>query len=205
MTQSQLLAYKAQVQNDHVQYLSMKPRLDHPTISRVKEGLDDMHLRATEFRGDTTLIADPNDAHRLLRFLRDDPACNYDLLCDVTAVDYLGYSAPTIGRFAVVWILVNTETASRIRVKTFLNPSVDTSGIEDDPALQVDSSTDIWVGAEWREREVFDMFGIRFRNHPDLRRILMWKDFPAFPLRKDYPLQGRGERTNLVVVDRQDS
>ena len=183
----------------------MKPRLDHPTISRVKEALDDMKLRATEFRGDTTLIADPSDAHRLLRFLRDDPTCNYDLLCDVTAVDYLNYPAPTIGRFAVVWILANTETARRIRVKTFLNPSLDTSGIEDDPALYVDSSTDIWEGAEWREREVFDMFGIHFRNHPDLRRILMWKDFPAFPLRKDYPLQGRGERTNLVVVKHDDA
>ena len=73
----------------------MKPRLDHPTISRVKEALDDMKLRATEFRGDTTLVADPSDAHRLLRFLRDDPTCNYDLLCDVTAVDYLNYPAPT--------------------------------------------------------------------------------------------------------------
>ena len=183
----------------------MKPRLDHPTISRVKEALDDMKLRATEFRGDTTLVADPSDTHRLLRFLRDVPTCNYDLLCDVTAVDYLNYPAPTIGRFAVVWILANTETARRIRVKTFLNPSLDTSGIEDDPALYVDSSTDIWEGAEWREREVFDMFGIHFRNHPDLRRILMWKDFPAFPLRKDYPLQGRGERTNLVVVKRDDA
>jgi NADH-quinone oxidoreductase subunit C len=183
----------------------MKPRLDHPTISRVREGLDDIQLRATEFRGDTTLIADPKDIHKLLRFLRDDPACNYDLLCDVTAVDYLGYPAPTIGRFAVVWILANTETAVRIRAKTFLNPSLDTSGIEDDPALYVDSSTDIWEGAEWREREVFDMFGIHFKNHPDLRRILMWKDYPAFPLRKDYPLQGRGERTNFVKIKRDDA
>ncbi len=182
----------------------MKPRLNHPTIQRVKDGLDDMQLRVTEFRGDTTLVAHPGDTHRLLRYLKDDPECHYDLLCDVTAVDYLNYPAPTIGRFAVVWILANTETASRIRVKTFLNPSIDTSGNEDDPALYVDSSTDIWEGAEWREREVFDMFGISFRNHPDLRRILMWKDFPAFPLRKDYPLQGRGERTNLVVIDRED-
>jgi NADH-quinone oxidoreductase subunit C len=183
----------------------MKPRLDHPTIARVREELVDMKLRATEFRGDTTLVADPSDVHRLLRFLRDDPECNYDLLCDVTAVDYLDYPAKMIGRFAVIWILVNTETACRIRVKTFLNPSVDTSGIKDDPALYIDSSTDIWEGAEWREREIFDMFGIKFRNHPDLRRILMWKDFPAFPLRKDYPLQGRGERTNLPVIKRDDA
>jgi len=183
----------------------MKPRIDHPTIARVKEELLDMKLRATEFRGDTTLIADPKDVHRLLRFLRDDPSCNYDLLCDVTAVDYLDYPASTIGRFAVVWIMANTESAARIRVKTFLDPSLDTSGIADDPALYVDSSTDIWEGAEWREREVFDMYGIRFNNHPDLRRILMWKDYPAFPLRKDYPLEGRGERINLAIVDREEA
>ena len=183
----------------------MKPRLDHPSIARVKDGLDEMSLRVTVFRGDTTLIADPKDVHSLLRFLRDDPECNYDLLCDVTAVDYLDYPTPMIGRFAVVWILVNTETAARIRVKTFMNPSLDTSGIEDDPNLYVDSSTDIWEGAEWREREVFDMFGIRFRNHPDLRRILMWKEYPAHPLRKDYPLIGRGERTNLATITREDA
>ncbi len=177
----------------------------HPIISRVKDCLSDMQLRSTDFRGDTTLIADPSEVHRLLRFLRDDPECNFDLLCDVTAVDYLEYPAPTIGRFAVVWMLASTESSQRVQVKTFLNPSIETSGIEDDPSLHVHSSTDIWPGAEWREREVFDMFGIRFDNHPDLRRILMWKDFPAHPLRKDYPLKGRGERTKLAIVDREDS
>ena len=110
-----------------------------------------------------------------------------------------------IGRFAVVWILASTESPTRINVKTFINPSIDTSGIEEDPTLIVDSSTDIWPGAEWREREVFDMFGIRFKNHPDLRRILLWKDYPAHPLRKDYPLQGRNERTNLASIDREDA
>lgn len=162
-------------------------------------------MRSTDFRGDVTLIADPKDVHRLLRFLRDDPDCNFDLLCDVTAVDYLDYPTHTLGRFAVVWLLANTETAARIRVKSFLDPSIDTKGIEEDPNLLIDTSTDIWVGAEWREREVFDMFGIRFRNHPDLRRILMWKEYPAHPLRKDYPLKGRKERDNLAVVERDDA
>lgn len=177
----------------------------HTVISKVKECLADLQLRSTEFRGDITLIADQKDVHRLLRFLRDDPECNFDLLCDVTAVDYLHYPATSIGRFAVVWILASTESSQRIQVKTFMNPSIDTAGIEDDPALHVHTSTDIWAGAEWREREVFDMFGIRFDNHPDLRRILMWKDFPAHPLRKDYPLKGRGERIKLAIVNREDS
>ena len=183
----------------------MHPTHNHPTIYRIKECLSDMNLKATEFRNDTTVIAEPKDIHTLLRFLRDDPECNYDLLIDVTAIDYLNYPSSTIGRFAVIWILANTETSSRIQVKTFLNPSMDTSGIEDDPALHLESSTDIWPGAEWREREVFDMFGIRFDGHPDLRRILLWKKFPAHPLRKDYPLQGRGERINLAIVEREDS
>ena len=183
----------------------MATKPDHHAILRIKEGVSGIQLRTTEFRGDTTIVADPRDVHRVLRFLRDDPECNYDLLCDVTAIDYLDYPAKMIGRFAVIWLLANTETASRIQVKTFLDPSIDTSGIEPDPALHVDTSTDIWPGAEWREREVFDMFGIRFDNHPDLRRILMWKDYPAHPLRKDYPLQGRGERTNLLVVERDDA
>ena len=178
---------------------------NNQTIARVREGLADLSLRSTDFRDDLTLIADPKDVHRLLRFLRDDPQCNFDLLCDVTAVDYLDYPAITLGRFAVVWLLANTQTSSRTRVKTFLDPSVDTKGIEEDPALYLDTSTDIWPGAEWREREIFDMFGIRFRNHPDLRRILMWKEYPAHPLRKDYPLKGRLERDNLAVVERDDA
>ena len=81
----------------------------------------------------------------------------------------------------------------------------DTTGIEPDPALEVDSATDIWPGCEWREREVYDMYGIRFRNHPDLRRILLWKDYPAHPLRKDYPLRGRGERETYKVVHRDEA
>lgn len=174
-------------------------------LKRVRDGLSDLSLRSTDFRGELSLIANPKDVHRLLRFLRDDPDCNFDLLCDVTAVDYLDFPAQTLGRFAVVWILANTETSSRVRVKTFLDPSIPTSGIIEDSSLFVVSSTDIWEGAEWREREIFDMFGIRFHNHPDLRRILMWKDYPAHPLRKDYPLRGRGERDNLAIVKRDDA
>jgi NADH-quinone oxidoreductase subunit C len=180
-----------------------KPQLDHPSLARVKAAFGDVKFLATEFRGQTTLVSPPKDLHRVLRFLRDDPECDYTLLSDVTAVDYLGYPSKTPGRFAVVYLLVSHAHNRRLTVKTYLDPSLDTGGIQVDPALEVDSVTDIWPGAEWREREVYDMYGIRFRNHPDLRRILMWKDYPAHPLRKDYPLRGRGERELYRVVDRE--
>lgn len=175
---------------------------DHPTCVCVRAAFPDVSLQATEFRGQTTLIVPPSHVHSVLRFLRDDPACDYNFLSDVTCVDYLGYPASMPARFAVVYLLLSHQHERRLAVKTFLEPSRDTSGIEPDPALELDTVTDIWPGAEWREREVFDMFGIRFRHHPDLRRILLWKDFPAHPLRKDYPLRGRGERETYRVVDR---
>jgi len=178
------------------------PNLDHPTLPLVKEAFPDVKFKATEFRGQTTLIVPGQDLHKVMRFLRDDPRCDYNFLSDVTAADYLGYPTETIGRFGVVYVLASYSHNLRLLVKVFLDPSIDTSGIEPDPALELDSVTDIWPGAEWREREVYDMFGIRFRNHPDLRRILMWKDYPAHPLRKDYPLRGRGERETYTTVDR---
>ncbi len=182
-----------------------KPTLDHPTLPLIKEAFPDVRLQATEFRRQTTLIVAPESVHAVLRHLRDDPACDYDFLSDVVGMDYLGYPARTQGRFAVAYLLAGYANNRRLTVKVFLDPTIDTSGIEPDPALELDSVTDIWPGAEWPEREVYDMFGIRFRNHPDLRRILMWRDFPAHPLRKDYPLRGRGERETYQVLDRESS
>ena len=178
------------------------PNLDHPTLGRVKAAFSDVKLLATQFRGQSTLIVPPEHLHKIMRFLCEDPDCDYDFLSDVTAADYLDYPAPMPGRFAVIYLLASYAHERRLTVKIFLDPSIDTSGNEPDPALELDSVTDIWPGAEWREREVYDMFGIRFRNHPDLRRILTWRDFPAHPLRKDYPLRGRGEREQYNVMDR---
>lgn len=180
-----------------------QPTLDHPTLPIIKAAFPDVRFLATEFRGQTTLIVPPDRLHAIMRHLRDDPECDYDFLSDVTAVDYLDYPVTQPGRFAVVYLLLSHTHNRRFTVKTYLDPSVDTSGIEFDPALEVDSVTDIWPGAEWTEREVYDMYGIRFLNHPDLRRILMWKDYPAHPLRKDYPLRGRGERETYDQLDRQ--
>ncbi len=182
-----------------------RPTLDHPSISRLRERFTHAGLKATEFRGQTAVVAPNALLHEVMRFLRDDEACRYDFLSDVTAVDYLGYPARMPGRFAVVHVLSSTIHNRRLIVRTFLDPSLDTGGNADDPALVVDSVTDLWPGAEWPEREVYDMFGIRFTGHPDLRRILLWRDYPAFPLRKDYPLRGRGEREMYRVVERSDA
>ena len=182
-----------------------KPNLDHPVLPLVKERFPDRKLRATEFRGQTTLIVEPKDLHEILQFLRDDERCDFDFLSDVAGIDYLSYPAETIGRFAVLYNLCSYARTDRIFVKTFLDPSIPTDGIDRDPALELDSVTDLWPGAEWTEREVFDMYGIRFRNHPDLRRILLWEEYPAHPLRKDYPLRGRGERDHFKVVSRTDA
>ncbi len=180
----------------------MTTNLDHPTFAIVKAAFPGRKFRGTEFRGQSTLIVEPQDLHAVLTFLRDDPRCNYAFLSDVFGIDYLNYPAKMPGRFAVGYNLICLDRDDRFFVKTFLSPTIDTSGVREDPALIVDSACDLWPGAEWPEREVFDMFGIRFRNHPDLRRILTWEEFPAHPLRKDYPLRGRGEREQYAVVDR---
>jgi len=185
-----------------------KPNLDHPTIPLLKKRFPKVRFFATEFRGQTSLVVAMDHLHEVLAFLRRDSACKYDFLSDVAGVDYLNYPglegvpAEVRGRFAVVYNLVSYRHNRRLFVKVHLDPTLDTTGIEDDPALRLPSVCDIWPGAEWPEREVFDMFGIRFEGHPDLRRILLWEQFPAHPLRKDYPLRGRGERELYNVIDR---
>ena len=120
--------------------------------------------------------------------------CGFDMLCELGGIDYLNY--PDAGdRYCVVYGLVNTDTAERVFVKAFAN----------DPDPELPSVVELWKGAEWMEREVFDMYGMKFAGHPDLRRILMPHEFTAFPLRKDYPLRGHGERHNFPSLTRAES
>jgi NADH-quinone oxidoreductase subunit C len=145
----------------------------------------------SEFRGGTRAVVPRDELYKTLEFLRDRH--HFDLLVDITCVDYLNYRGAT-DRFGLVYLLAATETNERLTVRTFVN----------EPDLVVPSAVPLWKGADWMEREVWDMFGIQFEGHPDLRRILMPEEFTAFPLRKDYPLQGRGERHNFPVLTREE-
>lgn len=191
--------------NPNVPDQAVEVRLDHPVFKIVKDAFPGKRFRGTEFRGQSTLIVEPSEAHEVLAFLKSNSKTAFNFLSDIAGIDYLNYPAKTIGRFAAVYNLLSFEREDRFFVKTFLNPSLPTDGIVNDPALVLDSVCDLWAGAEWMEREVYDMFGIRFKNHPDLRRILLWEEYPGHPLRKDYPVRGRGEREQYRVVDRSSS
>ena len=144
--------------------------------------------QVSEFRGQKRVRIPSDSLYDLLSVLKAE---GFDFLADITCIDYLNYRDAT-DRFGLVYILVNTVTNSRVTVRTFLN----------EPDLVVPSVVPLWEGANWLEREVWDMFGITFDGHPDHRRILLPDEFTAFPLRKDYPLQGRGERHNFPVIQR---
>jgi NADH-quinone oxidoreductase subunit C len=132
-------------------------------------------------RGDATALVAADRVVELLRFLRDEPGLAFDMLADLTAVDYQGHPAHEGSRFEVVYHLFSTRHLHRVRVK---------AGVAE-PACQIDSCVEVWPAANWMEREVFDLYGIRFRGHPDLRRILLYEEFEGHPLRKDYPKERR--------------
>jgi NADH-quinone oxidoreductase subunit C len=146
-------------------------------------------VTTSEFRGQVRAVVPADAVFEALEFLHE--TCGFDLLIDITCVDYLHYRGAK-DRFGLVYIVTNTTTNERLIIRTFLN----------EPDLKVVSVTPLWEGANWMEREVYDMFGIVFTGHPDLRRILMPEEFTAHPLRKDYPMQGRGERHNFPVLTR---
>lgn len=148
-------------------------------------------LEASEFRGQWRVVIDRARLLALLTALRDE--YGFDLLVDVTCVDYLHYRGAR-DRFGLVYLLANTRTNQRIAVRCYVN----------EPDAWVPSVVGLWEGANWPEREVYDLFGIRFEGHPDLRRIVLPEQFTAHPLRKDYPLQGRGERHHFPVIHRAD-
>jgi NADH-quinone oxidoreductase subunit C len=137
---------------------------------------------AHEHRGDATVIVERSALAGALRHLRDEPAFAFEMLMDLTAVDYLKYPGREDGpRFEVVYHLYSLTHNHRLRVKVRVD--------EDDAS--VPTAVSLWPIANWMEREVWDMFGIRFEGHPDLRRLLMYEEFVGHALRKDYPITRR--------------
>lgn len=128
----------------------------------------------------------------MMRFLHDDPRCAFEQLCDLTCVDYLNFPRAR-DRYGVTYSLLSLSREHRLWAKCFVN----------DPQPEVSSVTSIWKGADWLEREVWDLFGVKFTGHPDLRRIMTWEGFEAHPLRKDYPLRGMGEREDFERLTRE--
>ncbi len=160
---------------------------DPATIAALKDAFPE--LVVSEFRGQTRVVIPRTHLFSLLQKLKNE--FGFDMLVDVTCVDYLQYRGAK-DRFGLVYLLASTRTNQRMTVRCFVN--------EPDPS--VPSAVPLWEGANWLEREVWDLFGIRFEGHPDLRRIVLPEEFTAHPLRKDYPLQGLGERHNFPVITR---
>ena len=142
--------------------------------ARLSEQFGADILGTKEFRGETTVLVAAPRIRDVALFCRD--TLGYDMLLDLCSVDLHG-SDP---RFEVVYELTSLAASTRLRLK---------SSLSEDEA-EIESVTDVWPTANWHEREVWDMMGIRFRNHPDLRRILMWEGYPYHPLRKEFPLGG---------------
>ncbi len=144
-------------------------------VLQLKEKFAASIIDVVEFRGEVTVTVKKDAIIEILSFLKH--SLQYNLLTDLTAVDYLGKNAE---RFMMVYLLYSIPNKDRLRIKTRVSEA----------DCRIPSAIQVWRTANWLEREVFDLFGITFDNHPDLRRILMTDDWVGHPLRKDYPLQG---------------
>lgn len=144
---------------------------------KLKEKFPEDVLGHTEFRGQVSVTVNKNNIASICKAIHDDPALKFDYLKDLTAVDWLGKKDV---RFEVVYNLYSMTHHHFIRLKAAVSEADCT----------IDSVVPVWRGADWHERECFDMFGIKFNGHHDLRRILMPEDWQGFPLRKDYPIKG---------------
>lgn len=153
------------------------PPAETETVRLLRERMGARILGAEENRGQWRVALPREAVPEALRFLQEDPRLAYEFLTDVTAIDH----HPDEPRFRVVWVLRSYKLRDCVVLETRVG--------EDD--ARVPTASSVFAGANWLERECFDMFGIRFDGHPDLRRILMPDYFEDFPLRKDFPLQGR--------------
>ena len=146
-------------------------------LRRLLDALPDAVLDTHVTHGDATARVEAARILDVFRLLRDDAELEFEMLSDVTAVDYLGEEP----RFEVVYHLYSVAKNHRVRIKARVAES----------APEIDSAVAVWPSANWMEREVWDLYGIRFRDHPDPRRLLLYEEFEGHPLRKDYPKEKR--------------
>ncbi|MFI5239845.1 MAG: NADH-quinone oxidoreductase subunit C [Gemmatimonadales bacterium] len=159
---------------------------ENPSAAALKQQFGDAFIRSAVGWGETTVFVARARVGEIIRWLHDDKSQQYDYLADVTAVEYRETEAP----IEVVWHLRSLPFRRFLRIKTELDKG---------SPLEVDSVWSIYHGADWLERECYDMFGIRFIGHPDLRRLLMWEQYKeGYPLRKDFPLRGRFSRSEQL-------
>ncbi|MEO8201500.1 MAG: NADH-quinone oxidoreductase subunit C [Gemmatimonadota bacterium] len=165
-------------------------RLISPSVGALRSKFGSAIERHLVSCGDTIVYVSRERAHEVLAWLKDTPDQEFNYLTDVTAVEYRDAGLP----LEVVYQLRSLTRKADLRIKVALNK---------EHALVVDSIIDLWKGADWLEREVYDMFGVTFTGHPDLRRILMWETYhEGYPLRKDFPLRGhfsRSEQTRQAL------
>lgn len=177
--------------------------MSQAALERLRAEFGPAVLATHSQHGDETALVAATHALEILRFLKDDPELRFDMLIDLSAFDTLGLGAKTVrvvsggaeqpaqaplavsGRFHVVYHLRSMASGKRLRVKVAVDEGADGQ------SPVVDSATPLWKNANWAEREVWDMYGIAFRGHPDLRRLLMYEEFVGHPLRKDYPKEKR--------------
>lgn len=157
------------------------------TLRRLRARFPDLVSDASDARGDLQARIPASHVVEVLGFLRDDPETRYSMLMDLCGVDWLGREP----RFDVVYHLYSLETKQRIRIK---------AGVTEDEPI-IDSVTSVWMGADWFERECYDLFGILFRGHPFLRRILTHDEFQGHALRKDYDQRQRWRCTRVSDLD----
>jgi len=153
-------------------------------LQKVQEKFTAQIIETHAFRGDETVIIRPASLREIAKFLKEDPDLDFNYLMDLTAVDYLFFAGGRIQketRFETVYHFFSLKFNHRLRLKVPI----------DEKNPEVDTLSDIWASANWYEREVWDMYGIKFKGHPDLRRILMYEEFQGHALRKDYPVNKR--------------
>ena len=161
------------------------------TVKKLRSKFGDSAIAPSEFRDNFRVQVAAERAFEVLEHLKAD---GFDALSELGGADYLHYPDAK-DRYGVWYCLAKTATGERLVVKTFAN----------DPDPKLRSVYELWKGSDWMDREVYDMFGVEFTGHPDLRRILMPDEFTSFPLRKDYPMRGRGERHNFRSITRAES